>query len=72
MPIHPTTTLQVESILGLRTLTESARLEIRLADAEGNEHVLSVPRPVAVELARFIADVAGLLDELEKRPDPLA
>ena len=56
-----------DSVLSLRTITETSRLEIRLGDAAGNEQIVSLPLPAAAELAAFVQDVLKFMAELEKR-----
>jgi len=54
-------------VVALKIRNPERRLEIRVADANGTEHVVSLPMPAAVELAQFILDACSFLTRL-KRP----
>jgi hypothetical protein len=55
------------TVVALKMQHNTRRLEIRLADAGGAEHVVSLPIEAALELAKFISDASGFMTRL-KRP----
>ena len=60
------------TVVGLRMDNIARRLEIRLADAAGREHVVSLPIPAATELAAFISDACSFVRQLKSQPRPSA
>ena len=54
----------------MKLLNESRRLQIRLAGAEGVEHVVSLPLPAAVELAQLTLDASNFMTQLKYGPAP--
>ena len=56
------------TVVGLRMDNVARRLEIRLADAAGREHVVSLPIPAATELAAFISDACSFVQQSNPRP----
>lgn len=58
--------IDAEKVVALKVQIEARRLEIRVADARGAEHVLSLPVPAAVELAQFIHDACNFLERLKR------
>jgi hypothetical protein len=58
------------TVVALKMQHGAQRLEIRFADEAGTEHVVSLPTPAAMELARFISDSSRFMRRLKKRPRP--
>jgi hypothetical protein len=58
--------IDADKVLALKVQIEAQRLEIRVADERGGEHVLSLPVPAAVELAEFISDACEFLERLTR------
>ena len=56
-----------EKVVALKMRNEARRLEIRVADERGAEHIVSLPVPAALELAKFILDVCGFPKRLKRR-----
>ena len=63
MPDPANSRFDAETVVALKLLNDVQRLEIRLADASGAQHIVSVPAAVAVELANFIADAARFFQQ---------
>jgi hypothetical protein len=61
--------LDADKVVALKTQNKRQRLEIRLADAGGVEHVVSLPIPAAIELAKFILDACSYMTRLKGRSD---
>ena len=57
---------QAHSVVALKLHSESQQLEIKFADANGAEHVVSLPSSAALELASFINEAAGFLTRLKR------
>jgi hypothetical protein len=57
-------------VVAVKMLNESRRLEIRLADAHGVEHVVSLPLLAAVELAQLTLDASHFMTRLKYGPAP--
>jgi hypothetical protein len=57
-------------VVAVKMLNESRRLEIRLADAAGVEHVISLPLLAAVELAQLTLDASHFMTRLKYGPAP--
>jgi hypothetical protein len=60
------------TVVALTMQNDARRLEIKLADAGGSEHVVSLPIPAAVDLAKFVLDACSFMTRLKQRPDPSA
>jgi hypothetical protein len=56
------------TVVALKMHHGAQRLEIKFADEAGTEHVVSLPTPAAMELAKFISDAARFMRRLKKRP----
>jgi hypothetical protein len=57
-------------VVAVKMLNDSRRLEIRLADAAGVEHVISLPLLAAVELAQLTLDASHFMTRLKYGPAP--
>jgi hypothetical protein len=57
-------------VVAVKMLNDSRRLEIRLADATGVEHVISLPLLAAVELAQLTLDASHFMTRLKYGPAP--
>lgn len=57
-------------VVAVKMLNESRRLEIRLADADGIEHVISLPLLAAVELAQLTLNASHFMTRLKYGPAP--
>lgn len=57
-------------VVAVKMLNDSRRLEIRLADAAGEEHVISLPILAAVELAQLTLDASHFMTRLKYGPAP--
>ena len=57
-------------VVAVKMLNESRRLEIRLADADGIEHVVSLPLLAAVELAQLTLNASHFMTRLKYGPAP--
>jgi len=53
--------LDADKLVALKIQNPARRLEIRLLDARGVEHVVSLPIPVAQELATLISDACSFI-----------
>jgi hypothetical protein len=53
-------------VVALKMQNEARRLEIKLVDAGGTEHVVSLPIPAALELASFISDACSFMTQLKR------
>jgi len=62
---------EAETVVTLRVINPSRRLEIKLANSHGTEHIVSLPLSSAIELSTFITDVSAFLSQLEKDNGPL-
>lgn len=58
------------TVVALKMLNDARSLEIRFADAGGSEHVVCLPIPAAVVLAKFISDATGFMTRLKQGPAP--
>ena len=47
-----------ETVVRLATVNDQRRLEMQFSDAEGKNHVVSLPYPEAVQLGCFICEVS--------------
>jgi hypothetical protein len=56
-----------DRVVALKVQNKARRLEVRLADERGAEHVVSLPIPAALELARFILDACSFMTRLKRR-----
>ena len=54
------------SVVALKLHSETQRLEIKFVDANGMEHIVSLPSSAALELASFINEAAGFLSRLKR------
>lgn len=68
----PATRFDASRVVSLKLLTDARRLEIRLADDTGAQHVVCLPVPAAVELAQFISDACSFMTLLKEPPRPPA
>ena len=60
------------TVVALKLQNEARRLEIKLVDAGGVEHVVSLPIPAALELALFVSDACSFMTKLQQRPQSSA
>jgi hypothetical protein len=56
MPDHANSRFDAELVVRLATVTDPMRFEMQLKDAAGANHVISMPVPEVVALARLICD----------------
>lgn len=66
--MHRPMRFDAEKVVALKLYNEARRLEIRLADEEGVERIVSLPVPAAIELAQFIVDACSFMTRLKRRP----
>jgi hypothetical protein len=64
------TPFNAAKVVAVKMLNDSRRLEIRLADAAGVEHVISLPLLAAVELAQLTLDASHFMTRLKYGPAP--
>lgn len=57
---------EAQAVVALKLHSEAQRLEIKFADANGTEHVVSLPSSAALELAAFIEEAAGFMTRLKR------
>jgi hypothetical protein len=57
-------------VVAVKMLNGSRRLEIRLADPDGVEHVVSLPLLAAVELAQLTLNASHFMTRLKYGPAP--
>jgi hypothetical protein len=57
-------------VVAVKMLNDSRRFEIRLADAAGVEHVVSLPLFAAVELAQLTLNASHFMTRLKYGPAP--
>ena len=57
-------------VVAVKMLNDSRRLEVRLADSSGVEHVISLPLLAAVELAQLTLDASHFMTRLKYGPAP--
>ena len=57
-------------VVAVKMLNDSRRLEVRLADASGVEHLISLPLLAAVELAQLTLDASHFMTRLKYGPAP--
>jgi hypothetical protein len=69
MALHAASRFEAETVVTLRVMTQSGRLEIKFANTQDTEHIVSLPLPAAMELATFISDIAEFLSRLDKGAD---
>ena len=69
MALHAASRFEAETVVTLRVMTESRRLEIKFANTQNTEHIVSLPLPAAMELATFISDISQFLARLAKDAD---
>lgn len=69
MALHAASRFEAETVVTLRVMTKSGRLEIKFANTQDTEHIVSLPLPAAMELATFISDIAEFLSRLDKGAD---
>ena len=55
------------SVVALKMRNDARLLEIRLVDAQGAEHVVSLPIPAGAELAGFLAAACGFMTRLKQQ-----
>ena len=67
MPLTARSRFDAASVVALKMQHHARRLEIKFADADGIEHVVSLPIAAALELAQFIGDTSDFVTRL-KRP----
>jgi len=63
-------TFDAATVVAVKMLNDTRRLEIRLADAAGVEHVVSLPLLAAVELAQLTLDASHFMTRLKYGPAP--
>jgi hypothetical protein len=63
-------TLSATRVVAVRMLNESRRLELRLADGNGVEHVVSLPLLAAVEVAQLTLNASHFMTRLKHGPAP--
>jgi hypothetical protein len=63
-------TFSAAKIVSVKMLNDTHRLEIRLADTAGVEHVISLPLLAAVELAQLTLDASHFMTRLKYGPAP--
>ena len=68
MPLTAKSRFDAATVVALKMQNDVRRLEIKLADASGAEHVVSLPIPAAQELAMFISDACSFMKKLQERP----
>ncbi|HEY7241027.1 MAG TPA: hypothetical protein VH600_17780 [Burkholderiales bacterium] len=56
------------TVVALKVVNETRRMEIRFADADGIEQVVSLPITDAVELARLTLDASTFMAQLKEGP----
>lgn len=56
------------TVVSLKIQNDARRVEIKLADAAGVEHVVSLPISAALELATFISDACSFMKNLKQHP----
>jgi hypothetical protein len=63
-------TFNAAKVVAVKMLNDTRRLEVRLADAAGTEHVISLPLLAAVELAQLTLDASHFMTRLKYGPAP--
>jgi hypothetical protein len=63
-------TFDAATVVALRMLNDTRRMEIRFVDDAGTEHVVSLPVAAAVELARLTLDASTFITRLKEGPAP--
>lgn len=70
MPLSAKPTFDAATVVALKVLNQTRRLEIRFVDADGIEQTVSLPVPAAVELARLTLDASEFMTRLKEGPAP--
>jgi len=70
VPLTAKSRFNAARVVALKTRNDARRLEIKFADNAGIEHVVSLPIPAAMELAKFISDACSFMTQLKQRPRP--
>jgi hypothetical protein len=58
--------LAADKVVALKVQNKARRIEIRLADQSGAEHIVSLPIPAAIEAAKFILDACAFMTRLRR------
>jgi len=70
LPLSAKPTFDAATVVALKMLNDTRRLEIRFVDADGIEQIVSLPVPAAVELARLTLDASDFMTRLKEGPLP--
>lgn len=63
-------TFEAATVVALKMLNDTRRMEIRFVDATGIEQVVSLPVADAVEMARLALDAFEFVTRLKQGPAP--
>ena len=63
-------TFDAATVVALKMLNDTRRMEIRFVDDTGIEQVVSLPVQAALELARLTLDASAFLERLKEGPAP--
>ena len=68
MSLAANPTFDAATVVALKMLNDTRRMEIRFVDDTGIEQVISLPVQAALELARLTLDASAFLDSLKGQP----
>ena len=70
MSLNAKPAFDAATVVALKVVNETRRMEIRFVDADGIEQVVSLPIADAVELAKLTLDASTFMTQLKKGPSP--
>ena len=66
MPLKEQSRFDAASVVALKMCNDVRLLEIRLVDAHGAQHVVSLPMPAGAELAGFLSTACSFMTRLRQ------
>lgn len=67
MPLTEQSRFDAASVVALKMRNDVRLLEIRLVDAQGAEHTVSLPIPAGVELAGFLTAACSFMTRFKRQ-----
>jgi hypothetical protein len=67
VPLRASSRFNAQAVVALKLHNDAQTLEIKFTDADGAEHVVSLPAAAGLELASFISDASQFMTRLRRR-----